>query len=79
MAGEHGVSAKGTAHEPFFEDGKEAFHRVPLIPGKVRDTVERPSHNPKPGRASVRASPNIYGNLRKSGLARTLALPNGQF
>jgi hypothetical protein len=30
-------------------------------------------------RASVLASPNISGNLRKSGLARTLARPNGQF
>ena len=27
------------------------------------------------GRASVLASPNIFGSLRKSGLARTLALP----
>jgi hypothetical protein len=28
------------------------------------------------GRASVLASPNIFGTLRKSGLARTLALPS---
>ena len=37
------------------------------------------SHNPKSGRASVRASPNICGNPRKSGLARPLAFPNGRF
>ena len=29
------------AHEPVFEDGKDAFHRVPFIPVKVRDAVER--------------------------------------
>ena len=29
------------AHEPVFEDGKDAFHRVPFIPAKVRDAVER--------------------------------------
>ena len=39
----------------------------------------RLSHNSKLGRASVPASPNISGNLWKSGLARTLALPNGRF
>ena len=77
-ASEHGVSTEGAFHEPGFEDCK-AFHRVPLTPGGVRRAVERLSQNPKPGRASVRASPNISGNLRKSGLARTLALPNGRF
>ena len=31
------------------------------------------------GRASVLASPNLFGTLRKSGLARTLALPGLSF
>jgi hypothetical protein len=29
------------AQEAAFGDGKDAFHRVPFIPGKVRDAVER--------------------------------------
>jgi len=29
------------APEPVFRDGKDAFHRVPFIPGEVRDAVER--------------------------------------
>jgi hypothetical protein len=28
------------AQEPAFEDGKDAFHHVPLIPGEFRDAVE---------------------------------------
>ena len=29
------------APEPVSGDGKDAFHRVPFIPGEVRDAVER--------------------------------------
>jgi hypothetical protein len=32
-----------------------------------------------PGRASVLASPNFFGEFWKSGLARTLALPKRHF
>jgi hypothetical protein len=30
-----------SAPELVFRDGKDAFHRVPFIPGEVRDAVER--------------------------------------
>ena len=30
-----------SAPEPVFRDGKDAFHRVPFIPGEVMDAVER--------------------------------------
>jgi len=46
MASEMPVRKAGTgfrypAPEPAFGDGKDAFHRVPCIPGEVRDAVER--------------------------------------
>ena len=35
------VAAHFPAPGPVFEDGKDAFHRVPFIKGKVRDAMER--------------------------------------
>ena len=49
-----------------------------LRPLRLQNQADLGAHNPKPGRASVPASPNFSGNLLKSGLARTLALPNGR-
>jgi len=35
------LCARAPAPELVFRDGKDAFHRVPFIPGEVRDAVER--------------------------------------
>ena len=38
---QQGNRGRSPAPEPVFEDGKDAFHRVPFIPARVRDAVER--------------------------------------
>src|SRR5208283_4194593 len=53
-------------------------HSASLWRPDGEDAVGRLSHNPKPGTASVLASPDSRESQEIFGLARTLADPNGQ-